>query len=100
MKYFDLIDLNMSLRGNRAKAAVSFSSLMLLITWVRFEACRGLPHRLAISWLHLVAAARSRSTLDLIPARPQPDRSLTWLREAFEAVSVRNDLFAFRQFEA
>ena len=81
MKYYDLIDLNMSLRGNRAKAAVSFSSLMLLITWVRFEACRGLPHRLAISWLHLVAAARSRSTRDLIPARPQPDRNLTWLKK-------------------
>ena len=70
LKYDDLIDLSMSLRGNRAKAAVSFSSLMLLITWVRFEACQGLPHRLAISWLHLAAAARSRSSRDLIPAGP------------------------------
>ena len=85
MKYYDLIDLNMSLRGNPAKAAVSFSSLVLLITWVRFEACQGLPHRLAISSLHLAAAAPSRSACDLIPARPQPDRSLTWLKKLLKS---------------
>ena len=98
MKYVDSIDLNVSLRGNRAKAAVSFSSLMLRITRARFEACQRLPHRLGVSWLHLAAAARSRSSGDLNPARPQHDRSLTWLREAFEVVSVGMLLLALRQF--